>query len=118
MSSHALWLLVEGPIDRAVYSKICAHNTDLTSVDCRIIISKELPGFQGEGKRVLLDYYRYLRSRNSLFNTLSGKRTAILVFLDKDVDDRRRTLARSDHVRYTEWYSLENYLFREGNIQS
>jgi hypothetical protein len=39
-----------------------------------------------------------------------------LFFLDKDIDDLLHTKVISSHIVYTEYYSVENYLFIHGNI--
>ena len=42
--------------------------------------------------------------------------TVSLFFLDKDIDDVLGRRARSEHVVYTEHYSVENYLFLHGDL--
>jgi hypothetical protein len=77
--------------------------------------ARELGAASG-GKNVLLGYYDYLRIRSKLASTLAGKRTVVMICLDKDLDDLTRTLRRSNHVIYTENFDVESYLFRFGDL--
>jgi hypothetical protein len=115
ISRAALNIFVEGEyVDGYFYSKI-AHSESSTPFTYRIIRSNQLPT-PGSGKKHLLTYFKLLRRRNMLMMDFKGKRSAVLFFLDKDVDDLRRTKVRSQHVVYTEHYEVENYLYRHGNI--
>jgi hypothetical protein len=108
---------VEGLIDRALFSGICEAHTGIQTFRFDIAISHELPAAHGRGKKQAILYYRYLRSRKSLTSELGGKRSIVLFFLDKDIADFCRCLARSSHVIYTEFYTCENYLFRFGDLR-
>jgi hypothetical protein len=81
-----------------------------------IALANEIPGYAGNGKDAILRLYRLLRGRNSLISQLGRKKTGVLFFLDKDIDDILRTRARSAHVTYTQYYGVENYLYRFGNL--
>ncbi len=45
-----------------------------------------------------------------------GKSSAALFILDKDIDDVLHKTVFSDHIVYTEHYSVENYLFIHGEL--
>jgi hypothetical protein len=51
-----------------------------------------------------------------LRSVLNGKLSVLLLFLDKDVDDIRRTKCRSKHVVYTTYYDVQNYVFRHADF--
>jgi len=118
MSRHQVWILVEGILDRSFYGQLCDNNRLLSNHTYQIALAKELPGSLADGKQNLLSLYRYLRGRKTLINTLSGEKTLVCFMLDKDIDDFERTKARSPHVVYTEYYSVENYVFRYGALSS
>jgi hypothetical protein len=44
------------------------------------------------------------------------RKSAMLFFVDKDIDDLRRTRKRSPHLVYTEYYEVENYIFKHGDL--
>ncbi|MCA9769718.1 MAG: DUF4435 domain-containing protein [Gemmatimonadetes bacterium] len=108
-------LLVEGKTDRYFYNKVLAPVCRAEGVSHAVRIARELPQ-QAGGKATLLAYYRYLRRKGSLVSDLGGKRTLIVIVLDKDVDDLCRRRMKSDHVVYTEYYDVENYLYRHGDL--
>lgn len=68
------------------------------------------------GKSVLLDFHDYLSTTGSLVGTFQGKCSAVLFLLDKDIDDVLNSKVTSDHIVYTQYYSVENYLFLHGDI--
>jgi hypothetical protein len=117
ISRNQIWIVVEGLIDRAFYSGICEQNNGLRAYTHDIALSQELPGAITSGKRQAMIFYRYLRRRKLLSSDLGGKKSCVLFFLDKDLDDVLRTAARTSHVVYTEFYTVENYLFRFGNLR-
>jgi hypothetical protein len=47
---------------------------------------------------------------------LGGKRTVIVFFMDKDVDDLQRKKCRSPHVIYTRYNDVENCVFRHSDF--
>ena len=47
---------------------------------------------------------------------LDGKTTVVLFYVDKDIDDILRICKRSQHLIYTQYYDLLNYIFEEGDI--
>jgi len=104
---------VEGSSDVYCYSRLVAAAALPTQIEVRP--AKDLPGGTG-GKAKLLAYFRYLRRANSLCSTLGGKRTAVMFFLDKDVDDILRKRLRSPHLVYTDGYDMESYLYRFGDV--
>ncbi len=118
MSNNRFWILVEGSLDRSFYSQICSNNKAVKGVAYTIALAQEVSGYNGNGKQHLLNLYRYIRQRKKLVSFLENKKTVILFILDKDVDNFEKTKAKSLHVLYTEYYSVENYLFRFGNLCS
>jgi hypothetical protein len=115
LSSASLFVLVEGGSDVYFYSRLVANARPGVSFEVRA--AHELPGNTG-GKRALLEHFEYLRRTNSLCSTLGGKRTAVLVYVDKDVDDVLRTRKRSPHLVYTDLYETENYLYTYGDVEN
>ena len=116
MSRYPLWIMAEGPLDQCFYSNICEARSRQTHIPYKIALAHELPGFSGDGKEALLLIYKRLRRRDKLTSTFKGKKTVVLFFVDKDTDDLRRRMVRSEHVTYTEHYCVENYLFRFGDL--
>jgi len=116
MSLKRLWIFVEGSRDRPFYAGICDSNASLGSVPYEVALAEEVPGFSGNGKSALLGLYCYLSDRRMLISSSAGGVAATLFMLDKDLDDSRRTMARSPHVVYTHYFSMENYLFRFGKL--
>lgn len=51
-----------------------------------------------------------------LVSVLGEKKTTVVFFLDKDVDDLSRTARRSAHTIYSRYYDLYNEVFRHGNL--
>jgi len=61
---------------------------------------------------------RMLKKKRRLFYSSPAGNKVTLFFLDKDVDDLRRTLRRCQHAIYTDYYSVENYMFRHGDVRN
>lgn len=109
-------ILVEGKhLDRYFYGKIAQLACDRHNVPHEIFLSQEVPGNK-LGKPRLLAFYRYLRRSNNFVSDFKGKRTVIVLFLDKDIDDLLRRKVRSEHVIYTRYYDVENHILRESNF--
>ena len=116
MSRIQMFVFVEGTIaDAFVFGGVCAAATERVPVLYELCTARELPGDTG-GKSRLLTFFSYLRRRNALLARFQGKATAVVIYLDKDVDDVKRSLRRSEHLVYTQWYDVQNYIYREGNI--
>lgn len=77
--------------------------------------AKEIPGSTG-GKPALIAFFLYFGQNSALLDNFKGKKTGILFFLDKDVDDLLRKQRRSEHVVYTQYYDVENHIFVEGDL--
>jgi len=117
ISQHRLWVLVEGPRDRPFYANICNRNHEARRASYEIALARELPGFTGgNGKDALLALYRDLGTAGHLRTVLHGKVTAVLFVLDKDIDDLENRTEQSEHVLYTQYLCVENYLFRFGDL--
>ena len=116
MSRWTLFVFVESPdIDRYFYSMIVDPVCQREGITYQIVVAEELLGGAG-GKQILLGFFDYLRGRSSLIDRFENKTTLSVFFLDKDVDDYRRTKRRSAHVIYTGAYEVENYLFMFGDL--
>lgn len=114
MSTRSVFVFVEGTLDRYFIGRVCqAH---LGAVDYELAYAAEIPEQIGSGKGALLALYQFLRSRGCLRDDFQGKRTYVLFFLDKDVDDVLRSRRRSTHVVYTSFYELENHVFAAGDL--
>lgn len=114
MSRAALNVFVEGNLDVYFYGQICAQDMQ-APFSYHIIRSNQLPT-GGHGKSALLKFFKAARRRKFLDMDFKGQRTEMLFFLDKDLDDLLRKKLRSAHLVYTEYYELENYLFKYGNL--
>jgi len=115
MSQKILYIFVESFRDRYVYSRIADPESQRWGITYQVVASDELQG-GGEGKDKLVRFFDYLKSQSSLIDRFKGKTTISVFFLDKDVDDFKRTKRRSEHIVYTETYELENYLFMQGDL--
>lgn len=110
-----LTCFVEGKSDQYFYSQLLQTVSGTTGPTYEIRTAIELTGSSG-GKQPLLSFFSYLR-RNKLLKPHFGSHLRSIVFcLDKDMDDRKRILKRSDHVIYTNGYDFETYLFANGDI--
>ena len=115
MSRCDLFAFVEGWSDRYFYDRVCQFALRDTPFTFQVRTSAETSGL-GDGKEALLKFFLYLRRRKLLFSEFKGKKTAVIFFLDKDVDDYLRILKPSDHVVYTPYYSVENHYVRHSDL--
>jgi hypothetical protein len=116
ISRFSLFAFVEGKdIDPNFFGQVCSRVCEPRGLLYRILTARELPGGSG-GKTRLITFYRHVRSKKQLRAALNGKVSILLFFLDKDVDDIRRTKCRSKHVVYTAYYDVQNYVFRHGDF--
>lgn len=103
-----LFAFVEGGLDRPFVERL------LKSIDPqirhRIVAAKELPGSTG-GKNRVIEWFKGLRDKKMLASQVWGKKFFAIFFLDKDADDFKNKLLRSDHVAYTTTYDLEGMIF-------
>jgi hypothetical protein len=119
LSRHQVFVFVEGrDLDPDVYSRICAPVCKSANKSYEIVIADRMadPG-GGGGKGVVTRFFEFLRDNSWLIDGSSNRKLSIF-YLDKDVDDVFRRLRVSNHVVYTRLYSLENHLFKEGNLLS
>jgi len=115
MSHTSVFAFIEGKsIDPYFYGKLTDAVPDFNGFSRDIVRATSLQ--ESGGKGVLTDFYQFLLARNSLMMCFQGKITLALFFLDKDIDDVLNRRLFSEHVIYTEYYSVENYLFREGRL--
>lgn len=116
ISSIPLFGFVEGrDIDSFFYGAICQKVCTPHNLKYQIKRAMEIPQ-QAEGKSALLSFYRYLKGRKKLLSIFHGKKTLILFFFDKDVDDIIKKKCRSTHVIYTIFYDVHNHIFIHGNL--
>lgn len=118
MGSAHVAVLVEGRVDRLFFDQLVSHELAARpALTALIRTAREVMAGAG-GKKALLSYYDYLRRRSALVTELGGKKTSILICLDKDLDDLTGTRRRSRHVIYTEHFDVESYLFLHGDLVS
>jgi hypothetical protein len=116
ISRFTLFAFVEGKgIDPYFFGQVCRCACEPRGQRYQIQTATELPGL-AEGKAKLIAFYRYIRIKGKLRSILNGKLSVLVFFLDKDVDDIKRTKCRSPHVIYTAHYDVENYIFRHGDF--
>lgn len=115
MSSEVLYVFVEGPTDRYVYSRITDYECQKLGMSYKIVTAEEVPDGTG-GKMGLLKFFNFLKLRACLIHNFKGKTTICIFFLDKDIDDFLGTKRKSEHLVYTRTYELENYLFIHGDL--
>lgn len=114
MSRVSINVFVEGDVDSYFYGQVC--RVELGGLfNYRIIRSDQLSGV-GQGKSHLLKLFGSMRRQGQLIIDFKGQRSAALFFADKDVDDQFRRLKRSDHLVYTQYYEVENYVFKHGKL--
>jgi hypothetical protein len=116
MSRYQVFVFAEGKENDSFFvGGICERAFGPTKHSYKVNTARDL-SHNGGGKQILLRFYRYLRSRGDLHSTLNGKRTDVLFFLDKDVDDLARRTCRSKNVIYTKYYDVESHLFRDADF--
>jgi hypothetical protein len=116
MSRCAVTVLVEGFIDRTFFGSLLNENAAATGKSFQIRLAHEVHTSLGNGKSALLVLHAKLKQNNRLMFTMGADKKAVLVFLDKDIDDLKRMRRRCAHTIYTEHYCVENYLFRHGDL--
>jgi hypothetical protein len=116
MSKINLFVFVESnENDPYFYGELCSHVLSGTGISHKILVSREIPT-SSVGKTALLDLCDYLRNNSLLMNELKGKKTGILFFLDKDVDDLTNEQISSEHVVYTYYYDIEGHIVEHGDL--
>ncbi len=115
MSQATLFAFVEGQQDQAFYGRLCYASCTPARASYQLATAGELPG-GAVGKKGLLTFYDFLEARSALCHALHGKTTVAAFFLDKDIDDYCGTCRSSPHAIYTEYYEVENYYFRHGDV--
>src|SRR5579859_6899784 len=114
ISRVALNVFVEGDLDSYFYGQICQQELP-GSFAYHIIRSDQLAAL-GQGKTHLLKLFESMRRRGLLVLEFKGNKSAALFFVDKDVDNLRRKIKRSVHLTYTEYYEVENYVYKHGKL--
>src|SRR6266496_6775444 len=85
LSSSTVFAFVEGrDSDPYFYDRVCSSVCSRTKIAYRIVRADQLS--HDGGKAVLLQFFDYLRTVNSLIDTFTGKRTISIFYLDKDLD--------------------------------
>jgi hypothetical protein len=116
ISRVKLNVFVEGQLDSYFYGQICQQELPGPFM-YHIIRSDQIPG-PGRGKDHMLKLFMSMRRRELLLLDFKGHKSAALFFVDKDIDDLRRTTKKSMHLVYTEYYEIENYVFKHGKLIS
>lgn len=118
MSRVGVFLFVEGrDLDPELYSRLCGPVCKAAGRTYEIVVADRISA-GGGGKGKLVRQFEFLRDRGSLIDRSGPDPKLAIFYLDKDVDDVFRRLRASPHVVYTEFYCMENYLYREGDLQS
>lgn len=116
ISRYQLFAFVEGiDVDPFFFGEVCRVACQARAVSYRVRPAKELPQAAG-GKRALIGFYRFAKSKDRLRFTLGGKTTVLMFYLDKDVDDLIHRLCRSRHICYTQYYDVQNHIFRHADL--
>ncbi|MHB8067555.1 MAG: hypothetical protein ACYDIC_06605 [Desulfobaccales bacterium] len=116
MSRHQLIVFVEGKeCDPYFFGKLCETVCKPLKISYQVRLAHELPAKSG-GKTALIEFYRLLRRSSSLVSQLGQKRTGVIFFLDKDIDDLLHCKCRSEHVIYTEYFDVQNHIFRASDF--
>lgn len=108
ISGAQLFAFVEGGLDRPFVERI--FKSVAPQIRYRIVAAKELPGSTG-GKNRVIEWFKELRGKRMLASQSWGKKFFAIFFLDKDADDFKNRLLRSDHVAYTTTYDVEGTIF-------
>jgi len=117
ISSTNVFCFVEGVTnDRFFYDQLIRHNETLSKQNYEFKTAKEICDAHGGGKEVLLNWFNELDTSNKLITELGGKRTVIIIFLDKDIDDLEGNMLNSPNIIYTKYYDVENHIFAHGDI--
>src|SRR5579863_3356375 len=115
LSEARLFVFVEGWTERYFYDGICNSLLSPRGIKYQLCPAHEISG-QGGGKQALLVFYEYLDASRSLIDEFKGKRTGAIFFLDKDIDDLLNRCKSSEHIVYTEYYEVENYVVAYGDL--
>lgn len=116
ISRYQLFVFVEGiDADPFFFGEVCRVACQGRAIHYRVRPAKELPQAAG-GKLALIAFYRLAKSRGKLRFTLGGKTTVLMFYLDKDVDDLMHRLCRSRHICYTQYYDVQNHIFRHADL--
>lgn len=114
MSSVAAYVFVEGDLDKAFVDRMMSNDASWQKVPVLLRLARELDPALGDGKLALLQLHTKLRQQKRLE---VGGRKRFLFFLDKDIDDTLRIKRRCNHIVYTDFYNIENYIFRYSRLQ-
>jgi len=118
MSNNNFFCFVEG-IDNDIY--FYSQVTDpifrkhKLSVDFHTANCLTPSGGTG-GKQLLIKFFQFLCLESSLSSSFKGKKTTFVFLLDKDVDEFINAQLLSEHIFYTEYYDLQNYLTINGDV--
>lgn len=116
ISRKQLIVFVEGKeSDPYFFGKLCGVVCKPLKMSYQVRLAHELPAKCG-GKTALVEFYRFLRQSSSLVSQLGQKRTGVIFFMDKDIDDLLHRKCRSEHVIYTEYFDVQNHIFRASDL--
>jgi len=117
ISEKEIFLFVEGKkVDPAFYDRLLDRN--INTQNYRIFRSYEIKGAeQSGGKKVLLSFFNFVKNKSSISGVFGDNPFTILFHLDKDIDDLLNNTIDSDNIIYTDYYSVENYLYKYGDLE-
>jgi len=122
ISRHQLFVFVEGQSDLFFYGEICSivcnskQQYHIYSVNKTQFCNDEFHDKQLSGKSGLIDLFACFQKNSLLTIHFKGEKKVAIFFLDKDVDDLLGKQIDSEHLIYTEYYDVENHIFKEGNV--
>lgn len=117
-SATRLFIYVEGKKhDRAYYEELATNLCAASNIRYLLEISRNIPHSNNrEGKEALKEAHRFLEGLSLLRNSFKGKKTAVLFFVDKDVDDLKGELKAAEGLVYTRYYNVENHIVAETRL--
>jgi len=117
ISKTLLFIFVEGHKDRNIYDRMLSPACKEKNISYEIVSIGDIRNLS-EGKNGLLVFFDYLKNNDSLVDSFGKKKMISIFYLDKDVDDLKRSKRKSEHIIYTELYEVDNYLFKHGEVIS
>ncbi|MFD1155328.1 hypothetical protein ACFQ2U_13005 [Undibacterium aquatile] len=117
ISRNKLFAYCEGKnIDPFFYGQLLNKACKNESIEYVVNRANQIDSKTG-GKEALKKLFYALKRKKSLKSKFKGKEFNILFFMDKDADCVLKKRIRSDHVIYTELYSVENYIYKYGKLR-
>jgi hypothetical protein len=112
ISQKRLFVYCEGrEHDPYIYSELISRTPTICLHDYELYKIEEITGTGG--KNGVIAHYEYIKSEHLLQGNFKGKAICCVFFLDKDIDELKRTMIRSRHVFYTQMYDLEGQIYHD-----